>query len=237
MPRTFLPVVVATATATYVGRSAFGLNPAFIVPEAAVLQTSDIHALELLAFVVLGALAGVTSYAFIRLLAFCEDLFPKLPGNLYTQNIVGMTAVGLIGYVFVLLNGHADTMGVGYATIQAILEGRITLVWLLTALFVAKTLATTISLGSGASGGVFSPSLFIGATPRRRCRSAGTMAFPKLAFLARRVRRCRDGCFGRRSDRRLDDRDHDDFRDDARLQRDCPAGLDRRHRPSVCAAG
>jgi CIC family chloride channel protein len=54
--------------------------------------------------------------------------------------------------------------GVGYATIEAILTGHLELYWLLGLLFVCKLLATSLSLGSGSSGGIFSPSLFMGAT-------------------------------------------------------------------------
>jgi CIC family chloride channel protein len=54
--------------------------------------------------------------------------------------------------------------GVGYATIQAILLGHLSMTGLLVLLFVCKLLATTLSLGSGSSGGIFSPSLFMGAT-------------------------------------------------------------------------
>ena len=62
--------------------------------------------------------------------------------------------------------------GVGYATIQAILTGQTSPAWLLVLLFVCKLLATSLSLGSGSSGGIFSPSLFMGATlggASRRC--------------------------------------------------------------------
>ena len=68
--------------------------------------------------------------------------------------------------------GHYYVEGVGYATIQAILLGQIDAAWrLLALLFVCKLLATSLSLGSGSSGGIFSPSLFMGATHRRRVRA------------------------------------------------------------------
>jgi CIC family chloride channel protein len=92
-----------------------------------------------------------------------EDLFPSLPGNAYTQNILGMLMIGVLSYGFVLATGQPHTSGVGYATIQSIVSnGHFTLL-LFVALLLGKLLATAISLGCGASGGVFSPSLFIGA--------------------------------------------------------------------------
>jgi CIC family chloride channel protein len=60
--------------------------------------------------------------------------------------------------------GQYYVEGVGYATIQVILGGQLSMAGLLVLLFVCKLLATTLSLGSGSSGGIFSPSLFMGAT-------------------------------------------------------------------------
>ena len=62
-------------------------------------------------------------------------------------------------------SGQYYVDGVGYATIQAILTGSLVLPGLLTLLFAAKLCATSISLGSGASGGIFSPSLATGPSP------------------------------------------------------------------------
>ncbi len=180
--RTFLPVVVATATATSIGRLAFGLDPAFYVPAAALPPSPPVNPIELTGFVLLGVSAGLVSWAFIRVLAFCEDFFPTLPGNAYTQNVIGMLLIGLLAYGFYLVTGHLHTAGVGYATIQAILDATPWTVLLLAALCVGKLLATTISLGAGASGGVFSPSLFIGATLGAGLGTLGQIIFPNSTF-------------------------------------------------------
>jgi chloride channel protein, CIC family len=86
--RTFLPVVIATGAATLVGRILVGPNPAFAVPEVFFPSASAFGVEEAIAFTALGALCGVAAWAFIRLLVLMEDGFPKLPGNVYTQNIV-----------------------------------------------------------------------------------------------------------------------------------------------------
>ncbi len=160
--RTFLPVVIATGAATSLGRILIGLNPAFTVPEILFPQSFGVE--EVMAFAALGVLCGVASWAFIRLLVFFEDAFPELPGNIYTQNIIGMTLVGVMMVGFTHAFGHSYVDGVGYGVIQSILDKDMTAAWLLALLFVAKLLATTISLGCGASGGIFSPSLYLGAT-------------------------------------------------------------------------
>ena len=162
--RTFLPVVVATGAATTIGRILIGPDPAFVIPgiQLSLAQTPGIE--EALAFVLLGVACGVASWAFIRLLVFMEDGFPKLPGNAYTQNILGMAMVGLMMVVLTHTFGHPYIDGVGYGVIQSTLDNQMTSAGLLSLLFLLKLLATTVSLGCGASGGIFSPSLYLGAT-------------------------------------------------------------------------
>ena len=162
--RTFLPVVIATGAATTIGRILIGPDPAFVVPDIQLSLAQSLGLQEATAFVVLGILCGVASWAFIRLLVIMEDGFPKLPGNAYTQNIMGMAVIGLMMVVLTRAFGHPYVDGVGYGVIQSTLDNKMTYAGLLALLFALKMLATTISLGCGASGGIFSPSLYLGAT-------------------------------------------------------------------------
>ncbi len=180
--RTFLPVVIATGAATLVGRILIGPNPAFAVPEVFFPAANAFGVEEAIAFVCLGALCGAASWAFIRLLVFMEDGFPELPGNIYTQNIVGMALVGLMMIGCMHFFGHSYVDGVGYGVIQAILDQGMTATGLLVLLFVLKLLATTISLGCGASGGIFSPSLFMGATLGAAFASLATFVLPNAGL-------------------------------------------------------
>jgi chloride channel protein, CIC family len=160
---TFLPVAIATGTATFVGRWALGTQPAFTVP-ALMPMTANTTALFVLAlFAVLGALTGVAAAAFINSLHLAEDLFDRIGGR-YLRHMLGMLLVGALMYALLRLYGHYYVEGVGYATIQSILAGDALPFWLLALLFVCKLGATSMSLGSGSSGGIFSPSLFMGAT-------------------------------------------------------------------------
>ena len=111
-----------------------------------------------------------------------EDGFPKLPGNIYTQNIVGMTLVGLMMVGLTHAFGHSYVDGVGYGVIQSILDKGMTATGLLVLLFVLKLLATTISLGCGASGGIFSPSLFLGATLGAAFASLAALVLPNAGL-------------------------------------------------------
>ena len=92
-----------------------------------------------------------------------EDLFDKIKER-YTRHVLGMLLVGILIYALQQRFGHYYVEGVGYATVQAILVGQLSAAGLLLLLFFCKLLATTLSLGSGSSGGIFSPSLFMGAT-------------------------------------------------------------------------
>ncbi|MDE8347703.1 MAG: chloride channel protein [Acidocella sp.] len=159
----FLPVALATGAATFVGRYFFGSAAAFVVPPLGSTNADPQAAASLLLFVVLGALTGAASALFVRGLHWVEDWFEIIPGR-YTRHIAGMVLVGVLIYAMQIRLGHYYVEGVGYAGIEQILNGQLSLWPVLALLFIAKLAATTTSLGSGASGGIFSPSLFMGAT-------------------------------------------------------------------------
>jgi len=177
---TFLPVAIATATATFIGRLFFGARPAFDIPaNLASLPVTPGGALILLLYVVLGVAIGAAAALFVRSLHWSEDLFDKIPGG-YFRHIIGMLVVGMLIYALMRWGGHYYVEGVGYATIQATLMGQLTAAGFLLLLYVCKVLATTISLGSGASGGIFSPSLFMGATLGGAFAALVSAIFPEL---------------------------------------------------------
>jgi chloride channel protein, CIC family len=161
--RTFLPVALATGTATFIGRFFFGPQPAFSVPQLTPLSVNASSALALCLYGLLGAITGVAAAAFVRGLHVIEDLFEKINGR-YLRHALGMLLVGILIYGLYQAFGHYYVEGVGYATVQAILLGQLSAAGLLVLLFFCKLLATSLSLGSGSSGGIFSPSLFMGAT-------------------------------------------------------------------------
>ena len=89
-----------------------------------------------------------------------EDVFDKVPGR-YTRHLLGMLLVGILIYLLYAI-GHYYIEGVGYATIEAILGGQP--LSRLAASLGLQARSTSTTLGSGASGGIFSPSLYMGAT-------------------------------------------------------------------------
>ncbi len=119
----------------------------------------------LVAYAVLGVIAGLVSALFIYSIYGFEHFFEnRVKGGYYVQHAAGMLTVGLMLYCFMRFSGHYYVEGVGYATIQDVLASVQFPLYFLVLLFVAKLLATSLTLGSGASGGVFSPALFLGAT-------------------------------------------------------------------------
>jgi CIC family chloride channel protein len=157
--RTLFPVSLAVAIATLVGRAAFGAKPSFFVAQQ-VGEHLLVGALPLL--LVFGVLIGACAALYARSIYWLEDLFDAIPGGYYLRHTLGMLLIGVTMYLFLRTAGHYYIEGVGYATLQDILDGALTTPWLLFILFVAKLLTTSVTIGSGASGGVFSPALFLG---------------------------------------------------------------------------
>jgi len=145
-------VVLASATAWLVLRLSLGNSPLFKVP-----QYQVVHPVEFAIYAVLGVLGGVVSAAFTELLLSIRLRFLRLPQNtVWLQPAVGGLCVGLMG-LFV-----PQVLGVGYGYVGNVLNGQMAFK-LMVVLVVLKLLAVTTSYASGNAGGIFGPSLFIGA--------------------------------------------------------------------------
>ncbi|PID62600.1 MAG: hypothetical protein CR986_01100 [Ignavibacteriae bacterium] len=148
----FSPIVISSVMATVVSHSFEGRFAAFTVPSYQYVSPYEIGF-----YFVLGAISGIVSYLFIKVLYFSEDFFDdkfKIPE--YLKPITGGLAIGAIALIF------PQVMGVGYESINAALYGK--MVWYVAlGLIFIKIIATSVTLGSGGSGGIFAPSLFMGA--------------------------------------------------------------------------
>lgn len=162
--RTLVPVAIATATATYVSRIFFGKNPSFAIPalEAHTLRITSLP--EVGFYLGLGIFMGLVSAFYINVLYGAEDVIEGLIKNYYLRHVLGMLCIGILMYVMLARTGHYYIEGVGYATIQDILSGALEGGGFLLLLFALKLLATSVTIGSGASGGIFSPGMFLGAS-------------------------------------------------------------------------
>ena len=148
----FAPLVFASVVATMVSRSFFGIEPQYRVPSSVEFT----HITQLPWFLLLGLYAGVLGAAFLKLLRRSEWLFSRVSQPLYARMALGGLAVGAIAI------GFPQVWGNGSDATNQILHGQYALGFLL-GLFVAKLVATVITVGSGAVGGVFTPTLFLGA--------------------------------------------------------------------------
>ena len=145
-------VVLASATAWMVLRVFLGDHPLFAVP-----QYQLVHPAEFAVYAVLGVAGGLVSVAFTKLLLGIRARFLRFPQNtLWFQPVAGGLLVGVMGW-FV-----PQVMGVGYGYVGDALNGRMAFNLMLL-LVILKLFAVTTSYASGNAGGIFGPSLFIGA--------------------------------------------------------------------------
>jgi chloride channel protein, CIC family len=165
-----LPVILSSVVATAVAELFLGQNPSFVV-EGFTLG----HPIELIFYLILGIIFGVLSVIWMKGFYKIEDLFEKIRVSKYALPAIGGFLTGALALGTLYLEtvfsyqGEFGTqpvypaiMGVGYAFIDASLAGTVALgALLIFGLF--KILATSFTLGSGGSGGVFAPTLFIGA--------------------------------------------------------------------------
>ena len=151
--RSFGLVVLSSVMATVISRAFLGNFPAFRVPEH-----SLVSAWELPLYILLGILAAGVALALVRILYGLEDIFDGWKVPEYLKPAVGGLLVGIMGVWL------PQVFGVGYESIEQALwgQGELTVLALLLALLVGKLVATSLTIGSGGSGGVFAPSLFMG---------------------------------------------------------------------------
>jgi CIC family chloride channel protein len=148
---TFSPIVISSVTATAISRHFLGDVPAFIVPAYELVS-----AWEFPVYVILGLFCALVAVTFTKTLYRMEDIFDGFKFPEYLKAVVGGVILGAISLLF------PQVLGVGYGAIDLAL-GQSYAWWLLLVLVACKILATSITIGSGGSGGIFAPSLFMGA--------------------------------------------------------------------------
>jgi len=146
-------VVLSAVASVVVERWFLGSAPLFHVPVTAFRRPA-----ELIAYVILGVVGGLAAVIFAKAIGFFRPRLKALPRSTqYLQPAIAGLLIGLIGYC-----GAPQVMGAGYEFMDQAMHGQF--VWqLLAALAVLKILATTLSFVSGTPGGMFAPTLFIGA--------------------------------------------------------------------------
>ncbi|MHA6759695.1 chloride channel protein [Streptacidiphilus sp. PAMC 29251] len=145
-------VVLASVTASVIGRAALGNNPFLHLPPFQVQ-----HLAQYLLFALLGLLAGALGVGFSKVLYRIEDACDKVwRGPEWARPAVGGLLLGLLLLVL------PQMYGVGYPVLENAVGGKYVIGFLIV-LLVGKIVATSLTIGIGGSGGVFAPSLFMGA--------------------------------------------------------------------------
>jgi CIC family chloride channel protein len=168
----FSPVVIASVIGTIVSRAHFGDAVAFILPPQSVASF-----FEFPAFVLLGLLAGGVAIAFLKTVSLVDAVHTRLAVPLWLRPALAGLAVGVIAL------GFPEVLGIGYATTDATLDGAFGLA-MVVGLALAKALATALCLGSRFGGGVFSPSLVLGALVGVGFDQVAGALFPELSSSA-----------------------------------------------------
>jgi CIC family chloride channel protein len=162
--RYFSLVVISSVASSVIGQAFFGDNPAFLIP----VEYGINSMWEFAFYPLLSVLAALLGVVFVRLLYWSEDLFAKWKS--VPEWIKPMFGGGLLGGLALLYptvtgiewNGLPQIFNVGYDLIEDALAGNL-VIGVAAALLILKLIATILTLGSGGSGGVFAPSLFMGA--------------------------------------------------------------------------
>jgi len=154
--RYFSAVVISAVVADTIAQ--FFHKESFIVP----LYTL-VSSWELLLYALLGVLAGGSAFGFTKVLYWMEELWDKIPLSEYAKPVLGGLLLGILGLItFFQADGMPRFFGMGYSSMADALNGDLALN-LIFALFIIKIFTTSLTLGSGGSGGTFTPTLFMGA--------------------------------------------------------------------------
>lgn len=172
---TIMPLVVSSIIATRISTTILGFMPAFTIPEYMLVSSW-----EIIFYVVLGFLAGLVSICFIRSLYATEDFFNGIKINSNIKALVGGLLLGLVGYLCYLFMGEYYIFGVGYAFLNACLANPVPGLSILLILVFVKIFANSLTLGAGGSGGIFAPSLFLGAAVGAAFGVVVNILFPSI---------------------------------------------------------
>ncbi|MBN1390028.1 MAG: chloride channel protein [Candidatus Thermoplasmatota archaeon] len=175
--RSFIPIVISSVFSNIARRSILGIlgsgeDYVFGAAGGTIPRVFELESIwEYGLYILLGVLSALVAIMFIRTLYSLENLFERMRIPSFVKPAIGGLLVGTLGLVLLFVTGESTyIMGIGYDHLNDFMDGawgETYSIWalflLLSALVLTKMLATSVTLGSGGSGGVFAPSLFLGA--------------------------------------------------------------------------
>jgi len=165
-----IPAIISSITAFSLFGATTGWKPLLETP-----QFSFEHPLELIFFLLLGIICAALGKLYVKCFYGVQHLFKLWAFPIMLKPAVGGLLLGLLAMVV------PQVLGSGYGMVQAALYGKVAL-WIMLLVALAKILATSLTISSGGSGGVFAPSLVIGAMLGGAFGASAEALFPTLIF-------------------------------------------------------
>ncbi|MEM0158639.1 MAG: chloride channel protein [Thermoplasmataceae archaeon] len=152
-----IPSIIASVVGYSIFGYVFSYRPLFTIPSS--IFIGFLHPASLLVYILVGLLAGLGGILYVKIFYGVHRLFLRIHVSRYFKPAIGALVTGLIGIEF------PQVLGLGYGWVQLIFFQNLSLLplWILVALFFMKIIATSFTISSGGSGGVFAPGLGIGA--------------------------------------------------------------------------
>lgn len=150
--KALIPAAIASCVAYGVYALYYGFDPLFIIPECG-YQFSLFHLLPFTAF---AAISALSAFLFVKLFYFIRNLFFSINIKFWLKPAIGGVLTGIIGMYF------SPALGEGSLHLQMIIDGHFPFT-ILFIIIILKMITTSFSIGSGGSGGIFGPSIMIGA--------------------------------------------------------------------------
>jgi len=167
---TFSPIIISAVSATAISRHYLGDFPAFVLPPYHLNSP-----LEFPLYIILGLVCALVGLGFTLFLYRAEDAWDAIKFPEYLKAVVGGLIIGAMGLWV------PQILGVGYGAIDLALLIKMSW-WMMALLVLGKILATSITIGSGGSGGIFAPSLFMGAMAGGAFGAVANSLFPSIVI-------------------------------------------------------
>ena len=173
---TIMPLVIASIVATHLTSLLLGTTVILPIPAYSLASSAEFPI-----YIVLGFVAALAAVLYIKGLYGAQNAFNRIRIHPQLKAVIGGLLVGAMGFGIFLLSGSYHIFGVGFPFISSILTGESFAIPLLIGLVLLKIVANGVTLATGGSGGIFAPSLFVGAAVGAAVGQIANTLFPEIA--------------------------------------------------------